>query len=716
MLPGHARAKLGIVETSLSRLSVGGAHACYRASSGTVSCWGTNADGELGDGTTTGSAVPIAVTGITNAVAVSAGSRHSCALLSDGTVSCWGANNAGQLGNGTETSSSTPVTVTGITGATQVNAGGAAFTSHTCALLKNRTVSCWGGNHDGELGNGLRPDSSVPVQVTGLSNAVQISAGLRHSCALLATGAVECWGWGSGGQLGNGKKHSSSVPVRVKRISTAIQIAAGGGQSCALLSSGAVKCWGSNGSGELGIGKREPSGSTTPVPAKIPGRAVRIGAGFWNTCALLTTGATYCWGSNDGAELGVGKTFWHLTQSYRPLRVKGLSKASSLSVGDEDACVVLATGGIKCWGDDGSGQLGNGMTGLSSTPVVVKGVSNATAIDADGSSTCALLKGGTVSCWGRNWGGKLGISAKVEIRPVPALVKGVTDAVAVTGGADHACVIISGGTVSCWGADKSGQLGNGEKTSSITPVKVSGISNAVQIGAGDDFTCALLASRSIKCWGINDSSQLGNGTTISHTRPVRVSGITDAVALDVSGDTGCVVLSAGALECWGGYNPTDPMANTGTALPTKVQGLAKAVEASAVSQCALISGGTVSCWGKDPLNSDNDYGSIHAITGLANGVQLGAACALLAGGGVDCWGSSEFGQLGNGTVSFSGSYDTAVAVNGITDATAISSSGADACAVLSAGTVECWGDNYWGQLGDGEQGFRSLPVSVVGLP
>lgn len=711
----HAQIKFQVVDTSLSDLSVGDAHTCAVSAGGAVYCWGDNSDGALGDGTKINRELPVAVPGIAAAAAVSAGSRHSCALLADKTVSCWGWNGAGQLGNGTQTDSPTPVPVTGLSDATQVGAGGAHFTAYSCALLEDRTVSCWGGNYDGVLGNGLKTRSPVPVKVKGISTAVQISAGLRHVCALLVSGAVKCWGFGTGGQLGNGKKHSSSVPVRVKGISTAIQVAAGGTQSCALLSSGAAKCWGSNGDGELGIGKRKPANSTTPLKVKLPGSAVRIGAGFWNGCALLTTGATYCWGSNDGAELGVGKTFWRLTETFHPLRVKKLPKASAVSVGDDDTCAILNTGAIKCWGANDSGQLGNGMIGLRSTPVAVKGISNAVAVSSEGAYTCALLNDGKVSCWGRNSGGQLGISPKVEIRPTPALVPGVNHAVAVTGGVNHACAIISGGIVSCWGANNSGQLGNGTRVSSLKPVKVSGITNAVQIGAGGDFTCALLASHIVKCWGINYASQLGNGTTKSHTRPVSVSGITDAVTLDVGGDTSCVVLSSGAVKCWGGYDPTDPMSNTGSALPTD-QGIANAVEASAVSECALISGGTVTCWGVDPLNSDNDSGSIHTITGLANGVQLSASCALLSGGGADCWGSSYYGQLGNGTVSFSGSYDTAVAVSGITNATAIGSSGISACAVLSAGTVECWGWNGWGQLGDGEQGFSSLPVSVVGLP
>jgi alpha-tubulin suppressor-like RCC1 family protein len=715
---GSARVQLrfSVVAASLSRLSAGDNHTCRVSAAGAVSCWGNNDDGELGDGTTINRRLPVVASGIT-AAAVSAASRHTCALLAAGvsstagSVTCWGWNGVGQLGNGTKTSSPTPVPVAGITDATAVSAGGAFFTSYTCALLGNRSVSCWGGNHDGELGNGSKADSSIPVRVKGISTAVQISAGLRHSCALLTSGAVRCWGWGVFDQLGNGTKHSSSAPVRVKGISAAIQVSAGGSHSCALLSSGAIKCWGSNDRGQLGIGKIKPFQSGAPLAVKIPAPAIAVSAGWDNTCALLATGTTYCWGSNDSGQLGVGKTYLRLAQSTRPLRVKGLAKASALSVGSEDACAFLRTAAIKCWGSNYSGQLGNGMAGLESTPVVAKGITSATAVDSTNTFSCAVLKDGKVSCWGQNTGGQLGVSSKVEVRSTPALVPGVKDAIAVTGGLDHACALISGGTVSCWGVNGSGQLGNGTKVSSIAPVKVSGIATAVQIGAGEDFTCAIVSGGKVKCWGTNYASQLGDGSGTRQTRPVSVIGITGAVALSVVGNSSCVVLTDGAVECWGGYDPTDPMANTGNPLPTDV-GMANALEASIGSECALISGGTITCWG-DPNNPDS---GIHQISGVANAVRLDSACALASGGSVYCWGRDESGQLGNGTVSYVASPNSAVSVSGIADATAIGASYYNACAVLAGGTVKCWGSDDWGQLGNGEKGFSSVPVSVVGLP
>ena len=148
----------------------------------------------------------MAVTGISNATAISAGGFHSCALLSNGQVDCWGDNEVGQLGNGTTgTYVATPVQVTGISNATAISAGTGG--AHSCALLATGRVECWGSNDYGQLGNGSTTDSSTPVQVSGISNATAISAGGAHSCALLATGEIYCWGLNEDGQLGNGEHH-----------------------------------------------------------------------------------------------------------------------------------------------------------------------------------------------------------------------------------------------------------------------------------------------------------------------------------------------------------------------------------------------------------------------------------------------------------------------------------------------------------------------------
>ena len=205
--------------SDVTAIATGGAHTCAVVDAGAVECWGFNNDGQLGNGNTSNSAVPVPVTGLTGAVSVATGDVHSCALLGDGSVKCWGSNIYGQLGDGTKTNRSTPVTVNGITTAIAIGISGAV--GHTCALLANHTVRCWGSNSNGQLGNGTHADSTSPVTVNGITTAVGITAGWKQSCAVLANGTVQCWGRNDSGQLGDGTTTDRPTPVLVQNLTDA---------------------------------------------------------------------------------------------------------------------------------------------------------------------------------------------------------------------------------------------------------------------------------------------------------------------------------------------------------------------------------------------------------------------------------------------------------------------------------------------------------------
>src|SRR6185295_2870242 len=171
---------------------------------------GENEQGQVGDGSRTNVSAPVAVAGLTGVAAVSGGGVHTCAALTNGTVACWGENEFGQLGDGTNFSSTTPVQVSGITGAVAVSLGW----RHSCALLSSGTVQCWGQNEFGQLGDGTTTNRNTPVQVSGITGAVGITAGWwHHSCAVLGNGTVRCWGVNDWGQLGNGTTTSSTTPI-----------------------------------------------------------------------------------------------------------------------------------------------------------------------------------------------------------------------------------------------------------------------------------------------------------------------------------------------------------------------------------------------------------------------------------------------------------------------------------------------------------------------
>ena len=356
----------------------GGFHACMRLPDGTVQCWGRNNFGQLGngDGNLADSSVPVAVRGLTTATRVVTGDSHTCALLGDGTVQCWGVGDSGQRGDGTFNNISTvPVAVVGLSNAVAVAARG----YHSCALLLgDGTVWCWGRNVDGQLGNGTRAPvdcspgscgSSTPVRVGGITGAAAVIAGGYHTCALFGDGTAQCWGRNDDGQLGDGTFTTSSTPVPVGGLTGAGAVTGGFYHTCALLGDGTVQCWGRNAEGQLGDG----SSIGTRAPTRVIGitGALAVSGGFQHTCALLSDGTVQCWGRNAEGQLGDGTT----TSSSTPVRVGGVTGAVAVSAGILHTCALLANGTVKCWGavGNGFGQLGNGATTGSSAPVTVTG-------------------------------------------------------------------------------------------------------------------------------------------------------------------------------------------------------------------------------------------------------------------------------------------------------------------------------------------------------
>ena len=356
--------------TGITQITSGAMHSCALLNSGSVRCWGDNGFGQLGNGTTRDASVPLAVAGITNAVAIDSASTSlsTCAVLATGGVRCWGRNHHGQLGNGTTTDSTTPVAVSNITGATSIAAG----QDHTCVALSNGEARCWGWNNRGQLGNGTTTDTLVPATVTGLTGAAAVSAGGGHTCAALTDQSVRCWGSNAWGALGNGSSATDSkVPVMVSGISTATAISSGFAHTCATLTSGGVRCWGQNIDGQLGDGTT--TDSTTPVAVSNITNATSVSGGYQHSCVRLADGGASCWGYNYAGLLGDGTT----TDSTTPVTVSSLGSATKMAAGQSQSCALLSTGQGRCWGYNGSGQLGNGTIAASPLPTVVVGVCEA---------------------------------------------------------------------------------------------------------------------------------------------------------------------------------------------------------------------------------------------------------------------------------------------------------------------------------------------------
>lgn len=371
-------------------------------------------------------------------------------------------------------------------------------------------------------------------------------------------------------------------------------ITAGNLHTCALTTEGAVTCWGSNNWGQLG----DETTTDRRTPARVSGLndgVFAVDAGAFHTCAVTQTGGLKCWGLNDRNQLGVPTTELCTYEpcSTFPLDVPGLtSGVYGAAAGIEHTCVLTITGGLKCWGSNDRGQLGDGTQTQRSAPVDVSGLaSSVIAIAAGGSHTCALTATGGVKCWGDSWAELPGGGGFCGVCTTPVDVPGLaSDVASIATNSQHTCVLTTAAGVKCWGLNSTGQLGDSTTEDRHTPVEVVGLTSGVaSITAGTDHTCALTTAGGVKCWGYNDVGQLGDGTTTQRTAPVDVSGLTSGVAVVVAGaGYTCALPTAGGVKCWGAgtwsLTPVDIPGAKGVIGDANCNGTVNAIDAALTLQ------------------------------------------------------------------------------------------------------------------------------------
>jgi alpha-tubulin suppressor-like RCC1 family protein len=710
-------------------IATGKFHGCiWDKLDGSASCWGSNSFGQLGDGTLTDRHIPTSVSGLSGPVtSLATGANHTCALLQSGTVQCWGSNGNSQLGLDSSTlASAVPVTVSGLSSVVAIAAG----LGHTCALTAAGAVKCWGRNFQGQLGDQSTTQRTSPVQVFGLSSGVvAIAAGDEHTCAIQGLELV-CWGSNSNGQLGVGTSGDFSTVTVAASFGDARAVAAGGANTCAITSGGGAWCWGRNDSGQVGNGF---TGDDVVLPDTVSGlsgdRSVAaITTGAFHSCAITSTRALKCWGYNGpvGGNLGGALGNNSTTNSAVPVLVQNLPVAGAASAGFTFTCGLKRDPGhggnsLQCWGANFYGQLGDGTQADKLVPAFVKSGADqpldATAVSAGMSHTLGLRSDGTVWAWGANDKGQLGLgqdggfdscltrfdfNGPINCSTSAMQVPGLTNVVAIGTGWGHSLALKQDGTVWAWGNNDYGQLGSGAPGTSFVPLQVNPLTKIAKIAVGYFHNVALtglghpLGQGHLLAWGRRNHGQLGDnqvGDDSSFSAsPVTVlkndlSSIDSVTAISSKG-LHTLALRGGNVWAWG-LNAYGQVGNgtlgEGAAgnVSTAVQVLSNASEISAGMSTSMARGTGISAWGLDTLG------------------QLGIAPNPAPQPPLDNCDSSQ------SACNSSGSHVCAAHPRALSYANPLGAAagGAHGIVTRSDDTLALFGDNAAGQLGDRSGNF-----------
>lgn len=356
------------------------------------------------------------------------------------------------------------------------------------------------------------------------------------------------------------------LPEAMSRVSSASHT------TCMQTVAGDLKCWGDNTNGLLADGTTVVS-SATPVSAStLSGKVVDVVGGYsGHMCALKEDGTVWCWGLGSSGQLGNGIS----STSRNPVQVSGLTNVRSLVAGYKHTCAIKNDGSMWCWGEGWT--IGDGLTTARNVPTQPTGMGSGVISMAAGNRyTCASKSDGTVWCWGANGNGRLG-DGTTETRYSPVRVQGLTDVIAMTGGYDHTCAVKADRTVWCWGSAGFGQLGNGELSGDrLTPVEVAGMTDTYVLSTGDHHNCAIKTDRTAWCWGKGTDGQLGDGKKANSASPVKVQNLDNVSSITAIGYLHtCATRSDGSAWCWGDNGKGqlgNGVPNVDVSLPSRVSG------------------------------------------------------------------------------------------------------------------------------------------------
>ncbi|WP_164975836.1 MULTISPECIES: T9SS type A sorting domain-containing protein [unclassified Chryseobacterium] len=742
--------------------SLGYNHSVALKNDGTLWTWGNNQYGQLGDGTSTNRNAAIQIGG-NDWKKIAAGESHTIAIKTDGTLWTWGSNQHGQLGFGFTVNRIEPTQLG--TAADWVSIAGGEY--YTLALKSNGTLWAWGLNSSGQLGNNTTNSIGIPTQIGTANDWKVIIAGLKHTIAIKTDGTLWAWGDNSYGQLGDGTIINKLIPTQIGTDTNWKNAGVGNHHTIAIKTDGTLWSWGRNTYGQLGDGTTTNRLVPTQIGTDTDWQNISADR-HYSSAGIKTNGTLWAWGDNDFSQLGDGTTIRRLV----PTQIGAATDRKIIASNMFNKVVISVNGFLSATGRNDKGQIGDGTNVNKSifVPVACPSVcyppsgflsSNITSTAATISwsavnpapsegyhymystnsviggirdktlSTTAnltnLLPNTTYYWWvGSNCGSNQPDWMPAgSFKTLPTTATGCWES--VSSGSSHSAGIKSDGTLWTWGANGSGQLGDGTTVPKNTPTQVGTGSNWLKVSTGDNHMAAIKTDGTLWTWGGNQQGQLGNGTTISGTVPMQIGTATDWNSVSCGDYFTLGIKSDGTLWAWG-YNGNGQLGD-GTTINRNVPvqiGTAndwKMVSAGGSHTLAVKINGTLWGWGINDHGRLGDGNSSSTSIVISTPFQIGTATdwktvsaggfhslALKANGTAWSWGANFEGQLGDGTITTNA---TPTQIGTATDWKYIATNNFNSSVGIKAdGTHWAWGRNTFGQLGDGTNIAKLVPTQI----
>ncbi len=701
------------------------AHSVAIAQDGTLWAWGLNANGQLGDGTTTNRNTPVKIGNANNWLTVAVGGDYTIAIKTDGTLWASGLNGNGQLGDGTTTQRNSILQIGTANNWLKVSAG----RYHSIAIKTDGTLWTWGYNVQGQLGDGTTTQTNIPTQIGTATNWLTAAAGSSHTVATKTDGTLWAWGNNNSGQLGDGSNIQRKSPVQIGNATNWQTITAGNDHTIAIKTNGTLWAWGDNFYGQLGYGQSGINSSkNSPMQIDIDIHWLKITAGNVYTLAIKTDGTLWAWGRNIYSELGEGSN----EQRNYPVQIFSARSWLEIAAGDSHTIAIKTDGSFWSWGYNGVGELGDGTNTNRISPTniacpfgTILPVQGCWKLIAKGASghTVGIALDGSLWAWGSDDFGQIGNGTITRSITTPVKIGTATNWKTVVAGGNFTIATKTDSTMWSWGYNYNGQLGDSSRVNKVIPVLASKATSWQTISAGGNHTIAIKTDGTLWGWGFNQSGALGDGTTTLKISPVQIGTGTNWLKIATGGQISIAIKTDSTLWAWGDNVSGqfgDGTIGTNSTVPIQIgtDRNWKTISLGSDHTIATKTDGTLWGWGIGNYGQIGDGQSWHNYSpvqiGIAtNWLSVGASTyytiATKTDGTLWGWGNNDVGQLGDGTTySKNIPIQIGIATNWLT-----ATVGSFTLATKTDGSFWGWGPNGSGQLGDGTTIEKYIPTALV---